>query len=382
MSAAEVAVSAEERAEMRATLRRVLEQRCDSDEVRRQLESDVGYDRGLWTELARTFGLAGLRAPERHGGAGFTMAETAMVAEELGRTLYGGPFLSHTLAIETILEAGTDEQHATLLPDLAGGERTAALAMTSPEGDATEDGSVRWRGQDGGVRLDGVASYVIDGHTAEQLVVAAAPAGSAETPRLFVVDATHLERRLLPTMDPTRKLAEIHFAATPASPLGDGHDTRSPLAAVLDRATLILAAEMLGGASRCLEMAVDYAKVRRQFGRTIGSFQAIKHKLADMLIAVESARSVIEHAATPGVGDDPEEAAYLASLAKVAACQAYELCAQDNIQIHGGIGFTWEHDAHLHLRRASSGRILLGTPEQHRERVTALLGVSTAKEQP
>jgi alkylation response protein AidB-like acyl-CoA dehydrogenase len=369
-----------ERAELRRSLRRLLEDRSPVREARRLMGSAEGWDRGLWSRMAGELGLHGLSLPEEDGGQGFSVDELAVVLEEMGRVLLCAPFLSTVcLAAPAILHAGTGAQRRALLPRIASGDTTATLAMTETNGRWDADGiaveAVRARG---GWRLDGTKMFVVDGGTADLLVVAARRPGTtgADGVSLFTVDggAAGVERAPLATMDQTRPLARLDLRGASAELLGDEGGGWAPLSRTLDEAAVCLAAEMVGGAQRCLEMSVDYARTRVQFGRPIGSFQAIKHKCADMLVEVESARSAVAHAAW-AAASDPGELPVAASMAKAYCSEAYVHAAAETIQIHGGIGFTWEHDAHLYFRRAKSSEVLLGTPSHHRELLAQRVGI-------
>ena len=336
------------------------------------METAEGYDPEVWRQLSNDLALPGIHLPERYGGAGFGMVELGIVMEELGRALLCAPYFSTAvLAANAVLNAGTEAQKASLLPDIASGARLATLAVTELDGDwdpraiqlsatAVADGYL----------LDGVKSYVVDGHVAELLIVAArAPAAAGrEGVALFTMpaDARGVQRRLLKSVDATRKLARIDFKGAHAQLLGNPDDSLEPLSRTLDQAAIALANEMVGGAHRLFDSAVDYAQMRVQFGRTIGSFQAIKHKLADMLLDVELAKSTAYYAAQAAAVEDPEWPA-LACMAKAAASEAYLRTAIECIQIHGGIGFTWENDTHLWFKRAKSSEVFLGQPNYHRE---------------
>jgi alkylation response protein AidB-like acyl-CoA dehydrogenase len=289
------------------------------------------------------------------------------------------------LAANAILAAGTEEQKAALLPRIASGEVIATLAFTEPNGrwDAsgiTMEAVPTDSGPDGGggYTLDGTKMFVLDGHTADLVVVAARSAGSGGTEGIsfFTVDAQApgLTRTALSTMDQTRKQARLEFSEVPATLLGQEEAGWAALSKTLDQAAVCLAAEQVGGAQRCLDMSVEYAKVRIQFGRPIGSFQAIKHKCADMLLEVESAKSAAYYAGW-AAAEDNDELPVVASLAKAYCSEAYFHTAAENIQIHGGIGFTWEHDAHLYFKRAKSSEILFGDPTYHRELLAQRIGI-------
>jgi alkylation response protein AidB-like acyl-CoA dehydrogenase len=308
------------------------------------------------------------------------MVELCIVTEELGRALFCGPYFSTTvLAANAILNAGTDAQKASLLPDIASGARLATLAVTELSGNWDPAGIEVVATRDaGGYRLDGVKSYVVDGHIADLLVVAARLPKTAghQGLALFTLRANDsgVERRLLESMDPTRKLARIDFRGARSELLGNLDEGAKALTRTLDQAAIALANEMMGGAQAMLDSSVDYAKVRVQFGREIGSFQAIKHKCADMLLDVELAKSAAYYAAQACAVNDPEWPA-LACLAKAAASETYLRSAAECIQIHGGIGFTWDNDTHLWFKRAKSSEVFLGQPNYHRELLMQRWGV-------
>ncbi|RAY16623.1 acyl-CoA dehydrogenase [Actinomadura craniellae] len=360
----ELAVT-EEQAELRTALRRFFTDTSPSAEVRRRMATAEGYDPAFWARLSGELGLPGLAVPEEYGGAGYGMREQAVALEEMGRALVCAPYLSSAvLAAGALAACGDEPARRELLPGIAAGTTLATLAA------GEEDGRVTAAPAQAGWALDGTRTHVLDGHVADLLlVVARTPDG----PALFVVDGTApgLDRTALTTLDQTRRLARLDFASVPARPVAD---SAAAVARALDLAAVALAAEQVGGAQRVLEMSVEYAKVRHQFGRPIGSFQAIKHKCADMLLAVESARSAVLYAAT--VADtDPAALPAAAALAQAYCSEAYLTAAAENIQIHGGIGFTWEHDAHLHFKRAKSAELLFGSPAHHRRNFADLVGI-------
>ena len=308
------------------------------------------------------------------------MVELGIVMEEFGRSLLCAPFFSTAvLAANAILNAGTEGQMSQLLPDLARGARLGTLAVTELTGDldpsriavvATPDGD--------GYRLDGTKSYVVDGYIADLLVVAARQPGSTGDSGLALFALTGIpsgvERSALQSMDPTRKLARIDLRGARAEALGSLEAGAAPLVRTLDQAAIALANEMVGGAQALLDSAVKYSKLRVQFGREIGSFQAIKHKLADLLLEVELAKSAAYYAAQAAAVDDQEWPA-LASLAKAATSETYLHTAAECIQIHGGIGFTWDNDTHLWFKRAKSSEVFLGHPSYHRELLMQRWGI-------
>jgi alkylation response protein AidB-like acyl-CoA dehydrogenase len=373
-------VFTDEQEQFRSALRRFLKDKSPTSEVRRLMGTAEGYNPEVWRQLSEELALPGIHIPEQYGGAGFSMVELCIVTEELGRALFCGPYFSTTvLAANAIMNAGTEAQKSSLLPDLASGARLATLAVTELNGewDPGKIGLTATPVADG-YRLDGVKSYVVDGHVADLLIVAGRVSTSAghESVALFSLsaDSAGVERRLLESMDATRKLARIDFRGAHADLLGNLDDGAKPLNRTLDQAAIALANEMMGGAQALLDSAVDYAKVRVQFGRTIGSFQAIKHKCADMLMQVECAATAA-HAVGEAIDENSAETTTLASLAKAYCSQAYCGVAAENIQVHGGIGFTWEHSAHLYFRRAKSSQMLFGDAIFHRQRLLKELGL-------
>ena len=370
----------DEQEEFRSTLRRFFEEKAPSTEVRRLMETSEGYDPGVWKQMAEELGLQGIQLPEEYGGQGFGFLELGIVLEEMGRVLFPSPFYATVcLAANAILNAGSEAQKQALLPGIAAGETLATLALSEDSGRFDATGIALEAVPDGGgYRLDGHKSFVIDGQVADCLVVAARLAGSAGTDGITLVtvhsDDPGVAATPLETMDEIRKQARIEFSGARAEILGDAGAGWPPLAKTLDQAVIMLAAEMLGGSQKCLEMAVEYAKVRMQFARPIGSFQAIKHKAAEVLLEIELARSAGYY--SWWVADErEEELAEAASLAKSVCADTFLLAASEGIQIHGGIGFTWEHDAHLYLKRAKGSEILFGDATEHRARLATQLGL-------
>ncbi|MCE2391461.1 MAG: acyl-CoA/acyl-ACP dehydrogenase [Proteobacteria bacterium] len=365
----------EEHEQLRAVVRKFLEDRSPEAAVRAQMVSERGYDPEVWKQLAQELGLVGLAIPEQYGGAGYGFVELAVALEEMGRALLCAPFFSSALlATHAILLGGDDAAREELLPAIAAGESLAAVALFEPGGDWDLDSiALEARSSDGGSRLSGRKTYVIDGHGADVLLVAARTESGLGLLRV-AGDAPGLKSEPLPTLDLTRKLALLEFEDTPAVPLGDAGDATPLLRRVLDLAAAGLAAEQAGGAQRCLEMASEYAKERVQFGRPIGSFQAIKHRCADMLMQVEAAKSAAYSAAfSAASGEDDLRAT--AAMAQAYASDAYFRAAADCIQIHGGVGFTWEHPAHLYFKRAKSSALLFGDAAYHRDRLATELGL-------
>jgi alkylation response protein AidB-like acyl-CoA dehydrogenase len=370
-------ISAEQR-ELRESVRRFLTERAPLTRVRELMETADGTDPDVWRQASAQLGLPGIAVPEEYGGAGFSFAEQAIVLEELGAALFTGPYLaSAALAATALLASDDTEAKKDLLPGIAAGETVATLAFTE-DGGSWDPASIRLaaaKTTEHGWRLDGHKSFVLDGHAADLILVVAAT-GTGGALSLFAVAGTAngLTRRPLPTLDQTRKLARLAFDHTPARLVGEPGAARAVLDHTLDVVAVALAAEQLGGAQRALDMAVAYAKVRQQFGRPIGSFQAIKHRCADLLLEVESLRSAVGYAAA-AVAAGSAEVAVLAPLLKAYASEVYSHVAGENIQIHGGIGFTWEHDAHLYLKRAKASELFLGDASYHRERLATRIGL-------
>ena len=340
--------------------------------ARRRFDADdgLGYDSAAWRVLGQEMGLAGLGLPEDRGGAGGGLAELTAVAEELGRGLLPVPFLSSTVLAGQML-ARCPGAWPELLGVLASGAELAAFAGLDADGcwradqlpvTATADGDT-WR-------LAGKAQFVIDGATAQYLVVAASTPAGCE---LFLVsrEATGVQRSSLTTLDASRGLAAIVFDGATCSPLTQGGAGAGVVDSALDVVLVVLAAEQVGGAAACLDMAVEYAKIRHQFSRPIGSFQAIKHKLADLLLLVEMGRSAIDRAVL--VEHDPQRLAEAATVAAIWCSDAFSTAATENVHVNGGTGFTWEHDAHLYFRRSRADRVLFGDASYHRERLATLL---------
>src|ERR1700722_3985850 len=370
----------DEQEQFRSALRRFLNDKSPTTEVRRLMATSEGYDPAVWRQLREEFSLPGIQVLEEYDCAGFGMVELCIVMEELGRALLCAPYFSTTvLAANAILNAGSEAQKSSLLPPIASGARLGTLAITELNGNWDPAGIEVVATPDADAyRLDGAKSYVVDGQIADLLVVAARAPKTVgrDGLALFTLEANGagVERRLLQSMDPTRKLARIDFKGAHASLLGNLNDGAKAIVRTLDQAAVALANEMVGGAQALLDSAVSYSKLRVQFGRTIGSFQAIKHKLADMLLEVELAKSAAYYAAQAAAINDPEWPA-LASLAKASASETYLHTAIETIQIHGGIGFTWDNDTHLWFKRAKSSEIFLGQPSYHRELLMQRWGV-------
>jgi alkylation response protein AidB-like acyl-CoA dehydrogenase len=358
--------------ELREPVRDFVTAKSPEDEVRRLMETEEGFDPDVWRQLAEQLELPGITIPEEHGGSGLSLDVQAVVFEEMGAKLMCVPYLSNAVAIEAILAGADDEAAGEYLPKIATGETRATLAVLEPDG-RWDAGSIKASATSGkDAKLSGTKAFVLDGHTAHLLVVAAR---SPEGVSLYAVDpgAAGVSRRALQTFDLTRKQAEITLDNAPGRLLGEGGAGEATLERVLQYAAAALAAEQVGGAAACVEMSTQYAKDRVQFGRPIGSFQATKHKLAEMFRAAEFARAAAYEAAVAR-GEGREDAAVVASVAKAYCSEAFGWIAAETIHVHGGIGYTWEHPAHLYFRRAKSTEQLFGSPRQHRDRVLEQLG--------
>jgi alkylation response protein AidB-like acyl-CoA dehydrogenase len=369
-------VESPEQVELRASLRRLF---GGATACLARPALAVGYDLTLWRRLADEIDLLGLALPEQYGGSGFTRADRAAGLYEMGRTLFPSPFLSTAvLAAEALLASEDAEAMAEVLPRIAAGRTIVCLAYKPPAGTGSAPlRAVRHRSE---WALTGERSFVLDGCQAD-LILVSAVTDDGTSLFLAAADAPGLTPRAMRTLDLSRPQAHIRFVGTPARIVGAPGTGLASIRRAVTHATVALAAEQVGGADRCLESAIAYAATRQQFGRAIGSFQAIKHKCADLLIQVESARSASRYAAALSSGqaqDDELEVA--AALAGAYCSNAYFAVAAENVHIHGGIGFTWEHDAHLYFRRAKAAQILFGTAEQHRERLTRHLGLVSPAE--
>ena len=363
----------EDQEELRRYVRQWLEEKSSSETVRRLMATPEGKSPELWAETAE-MGWQAMAIPEEYGGAGFGFLELAVILEEQGRSLFTAPFFSSAvLAAHALLLGGSEAQKQRLLPGIASGETTATIAASGENGHLDTEGAATTAVRDGDAwTLSGTKRFVLDGHTADVLLVTA---DTGEGVSIFVVDGSTVRTELLPTMDETRKQAEVvldNVRVDDSDRLGV--DAAAVLPALERLASAALAIESVGAAQRCLEMSVEYAKDRKQFNRPIGSFQSIKHKCADMLVELEAAKSAAYYAAW-AVSEGSDDANEAASIAKAYCTDAFYHCAAENIQIHGGIGFTWEHDAHLYFKRAKSSQLMFGSPQHHRTRLAALIGL-------
>ncbi len=367
----------EEHEELRQTVRRFLEGKSDEQSVRTVMATDSGYSEEVWKQMAEQMALQAMIVPEAHGGAGFGPVELSIVMEEMGRSLLCAPYLSTAvLAVNALVEAGSDAAQGEILPGIAAGQSVATVALVDAGKGWDIDDVTTTAVEDGGAwRLTGNKAYVLDGHVADVILVAAR---AGDGVGLFRVEpgADNLARSLTPSLDVTRKLATIDFAGTQATRVDKGGDQSVALRRAVALTTVALTAEQVGGTQKCLELSTEYAKTRLQFGRAIGSFQAIKHRCADMLVAVEFARSAAYHAAFRAAdSDDDSEILAAASMAKSYCSEAYFNVTNDSIQVHGGMGFTWEHPVHLYFKRAKSSAVMFGDSLEHRERLADHLGL-------
>ncbi len=361
-----------EQEQFREIVGRFLTDKSPTTAVRRLMDTEEGYERQVWQQLCGELGLAGLHIPEAYGGSGFGPVELGVAMEEQGRALLCAPYLgSAVMAGYAILLGASEDQKQKLLPPIATGSKIASLAVTERSGFWSEtDVNLAATPEGGGYRLSGQKRFVLNGGEADLMVVVGRTAAGLS---LFAVEsgADGVSASPAPAMDPTRKIADVIFDNVPAVLLGE--EGKAPLEDIYNAVLIAFANEMIGGAQALLTSAIDYAKLRVQFGRAIGSFQAIKHRCADLLVQVELAKSTAYQAAqTLAAGED---ATVAASMAKAAASECYLHAAKECIQFHGGIGFTWENDTHLWFKRAKSSEVFLGTPKQHRERLLAAMGV-------
>ncbi|WP_328355062.1 acyl-CoA/acyl-ACP dehydrogenase [Mycobacterium sp. NBC_00419] len=368
-------IPTEEHDALRDVMRAFLTKHSSESAVRAQLDSDSGYDESAWHTAADQIGLPSLAIPEEFGGAGYGFDELAIVMEETGRALYTGPVLSTVvLATNALLCSQDTNACEQYLPAIAAGELVATVAVTERAAHwDPDDITVTAQPSGAGWVLTGTKPYVLDGAIAGLLVVAGrTPAGVS----LFCVEAPaeglRIEAR--DVLDLSRRFASVTFDATPAVLLGADGAGWPVLADVFDRAIVALACEQVGGTAAVLDATVDYLKVRHQFGRAIGSFQALKHRCADMLVELESARSAAAYAST-AAANSAVDLSTAASIAKTYCSKAFYHVAAESIQMHGGIGFTWEHPAHLYFKRAKSAEVLFGSPSWHRERLARLIGL-------
>ncbi len=351
----------EDQRQFRGVVARFLDDHSPVTAVRTLLETESGFDAVVWQRLCMELGLSGIHLPESDGGSGFGPVELGIVMQEMGRTLYSGPFFSSSVcAAGALLHCADEGWRQSLLPSIASGEKIGTLLIDNLQ-DLTRAGDSVKVSSD---RLSGSLPIVLDGHIADLLVVVAN--GS-----LYLVDASAngVETAARDSLDPTRRLASITLKNSPAKRIGTADKTS--LNALWDDIAIALSHEMIGGAQRLFESTIEYMNIRYQFGRPIGSFQGLKHRCADLLLELEWAKAVTHHAAYSLASGEAEP--HIASMAKAMASDVYMKAAREAIQLRGGIGFTWEEDTHLWYKRAKSSEVLFGAPHLHRERMMNLM---------
>jgi alkylation response protein AidB-like acyl-CoA dehydrogenase len=368
----------EEQEMLWSSTRDFLAKECSSKVVRKLMEAPGAYDEGLWKKIVG-LGWTALGIPEQYGGVG-TFLDLVVVLEEAGRALMPGPFFATMgLAVPALIEAGTEAQKKEVLGAIAQGSARATVAVTEPSGrwDASSV-TLSAKPSGGGWQLDGVKLFVPDAEAADYMIVAARTRGEGEDGiSLFLVKGRPAGMKVtaLKTLDMTRRWSEVRFEGLKLEAdalMGPADKAWPQLKRALEWATAAICAEMIGGTQKVLETSTEYAKTRHQFGKPIGIYQAVSHKLADMLVLSESGRSATYYAAWAVEADAPDRS-LAASMAKAYVSDAYRKVAGDGIQVHGGIGFTWEHDMHLYFKRAKSSEVTLGDATYHRELVAQAL---------
>ncbi|MFK4271427.1 acyl-CoA dehydrogenase family protein [Streptomyces milbemycinicus] len=361
----------DEQRQLRTVLRDLFTEASGAEDVRKHLATVRGYDEALWVRLAGEIGVHGLAVPEEYGGSGFTFAELAVALEESGRALYCAPLLpTVVLAAHALLRSADRTACERYLPRIADGTLTATVA-----GFGADEPGVTAEQEGKGWVLRGRADFVLDGAGADLIVVrAGTPAG----PRLFACEPASGACRRTPrrVLDETRRQALVEFRGAPATAVGTAEGAEDTVSATLDAGRAALAAEQVGGSGHALDATVEFAAQRHQFGRPIGSFQAVKHRLADVLVALEAARSASAYATACAAVASPQ-LPVAACAAAVVCSETFRLATAEYVQLHGGIGFTWEHPAHLYMRRARGGEVLFGTADWHRVRLAGLIGLAT-----
>lgn len=348
----------EEQGELRKAVRKFSAENFDEATIRALMASDRPFDAKVWARLGGELGVLGLSVPESDGGVGGTLVDQAVAVEELGARLAVGPLFGTVyLAIPALVAAPSGDARDALLAELVEGRRTAAVALDPVT--ATADGDV----------LTGTLTQVVDGPIADELLVAAR---TSDGVALYAVAAADTEVTPLQTLDQTRSEANVALSGVTGRLIAGPAEAPRVIEHALHVGAALLAVEQVGAAKHLLDLSVEYAKSRLQFGRPIGSFQAVKHKLADLLVDVEHARSTAYHAIW-ALSDGSDDPALATSIAQAVCSAALSHVATDTIQVHGGIGFTWEHQAHLYYKRAATDAVLLGSAEQHRDRVAAMV---------
>lgn len=360
----------EEQLELKAATRDFLEQTSSLANARELMQRDEAFDRAVWARMAGELGLQSLAIPEEYGGAGFSFAECALVLEELGRVLYSGPYLASAVIAALTLAASDDEEAKTrFLPSIADGSLIATVAVF--EDARGDEVAATATVVEGGVKVTGTKRFVLAGDVADLLLVVARTHDGMSLVAISA-DADGVRRESVSTLDRTRRLATVELADAVGVPIGRVGEAAGLIAHARSLSLAGLAAEQVGASRVCIERTVDYVQLREQFGRKIGSFQAVKHRLADVLVSVENASSALAYART-SLADSSAET-HIAGLVAGAMCsEAFLLAAEQMLQLHGGIGFTEEHDAHLYVRRAKSSHTIFGDPNEHRESLARVL---------
>jgi alkylation response protein AidB-like acyl-CoA dehydrogenase len=370
-----VTASAQELDDLRATIRKFLDTRIPEQRLRELLETSDAFDADLWSEMTTSLGLHSLAVPEKFGGDEVGWAELSVVFEELGRALAPVPYLANVVAAQALLQAGDDAASQRYLPHLADGSMRATVAVAERDGswDAATISTRATQDADGAWRLDGTKSWVPNAAGADVVFVFGRTTAG---PTLFAVDpeAAGVERASMRVLDGTRPLWTLRLTSAPARLIGREGAAGAVLSRILDLAGLALACEQVGAAQRCLEISVEYAQVRVQFGRPIGTFQAVKHLCAEMLAQVEMARAATQDAARL-TDENSIDAPAAAVAAHITCSTAAMFTAKETIQVLGGIGFTWDHPAHLYFRRAAASQMFLGGPARSHERLLDRLGI-------
>lgn len=367
--------STEEQNTLAEVMRSFVAKYASEIRIRKIVDSGECHDREAWQALSEQIGAPGLAVPEQYGGVGFGIGELAVILEQSGRALFPSPFLSSSvLATYAILGADDRALNEKLLPRLASGERLATVAVSDSGLDLADGGGSRAERTDEGWVISGVKEYVLDALTADVVIVSATTA-SGVTLFAVEVDSPGVTVQPRPGIDPTRSFGRLVLDRAPATMAGPDGAGGAVLERLSDIAVTALGCEQVGAASAVLDATVDYLKMRHQFGRPIGSFQALKHRCADLLVEVEQARSAVTYAVT-ALEQDSEDIAEAASTAGVVCSETFFHVASESIQMHGGIGFTWEHPAHLFFKRAELTRAMFGSPDSHRARLGRLIGIT------
>ncbi len=373
----------EEQEILRDTANSFLEDFSDSQSIRKAMESELGFDPALWKRMANEMGWLGILVPENYGGLGLSWVELVALMEQMGKNLLCSPFHPTVcLGVSCILDAGNEEQKSTFLPQIVAGDLIVTLACLESSGSWLLKGietTFKKNGEE--YCLSGVKRFIPYGHSSDLIIVAAKDEDNAnsEDLSLFLVRSDHpnISIQQLVTMDQTRPQAELKLSNLKLSKsnlLGKEGDGWEVLKKVRSLGALGIAADQVGGAQKCLDMTCKYVLEREQFGRKIGSFQSIKHRLADMMVLVESARSSVYYASCL-VKEENHKLEEATSIAKSYCSEAYFKCASDSIQLHGGVGFTWEFDVHLYFKRAKSSEVAFGSPQIHKDKIANFLGI-------